>query len=363
MIGSQSRRAKTPSKIFSASTKKSWRHLMLRLKSSRHIDSKDQLTNWPRFFGWTIFSSKVTATNPTRPKTHCVGREFSATGCKGTKKKHGLSSEWNEKTSQLRSLYSQTCFTYVLEHISESLEIFKLNLTNFEKSGPNFQPGPMFQEFSISRPPSFADDGNPHPPPWPHHPTKHSTFFCLASFSKNGNFFWGRISSSSFTIVFWTGSMQTKFWLAGFLGWLFGTAKFLAWQTILSSKVIPAHWSKTRKTHQGFASEGRWCLWIYQDDFCFYVFQQPYLLRTASLQPICLPHQGSYDVTGLLFLRDPGGQLGAKLVLSKTNLAALPLIFVQNLRTKRMFVSSLMSHEFSKLAAQKKAPGVSEGAE
>lgn len=148
MIGSQRRRAKTPTQKSVLLQPNRPEDIWCFIWNLRGILN----TNWPRFFGWPIFSSKVTATNPTRPETHCVGREFSATGFKGTKKKHGLSSEWNEKTSQLRSLYSQTCFTYFLGGgISESLEIFKLNFTNFKKLGKTnlvqcsmgFFPGPF----------------------------------------------------------------------------------------------------------------------------------------------------------------------------------------------------------------------------
>lgn len=103
-------------------------------------------------------------------------------------------------------------------------------------------------------------------------------------------------------------------------------------------------------------SEGRRCLWIY-------VFSAaiPASNGFTSTDLLATARKPSYDVTGLLFLRDPWRPPRGQLVLPKTNLGSLPLIFAQNLRTKYMFhLWCLMS--LANLAAQKKVPGVSEGA-
>lgn len=72
--------------LFSASTKTSWRHLMLEIFKASLFQRSTQIGR--DFLDGPFSRQRVTATNPTR----CVGREFSATGWKGTKKKHGLSS-------------------------------------------------------------------------------------------------------------------------------------------------------------------------------------------------------------------------------------------------------------------------------
>lgn len=111
-------------------------------------------------------------------------------------------------------------------------------------------PWVFSQDLSLSRPrlePRHLP-GTFHLEVFLHHPTEPSTL-------QRTEFFSGE-DLVKFHHIF-GGGRQTKFFLAGFFRPAFWDSTFLAWQKILSPKVIPAHSLKTRKTHQGFVSEGR----------------------------------------------------------------------------------------------------------
>ena len=195
-----------------SSTKTSWRHLMLEIFKASLFQRSTQI-------GRDFLDGPFSHRNESHTaKTHCVGREFSATDFKGTKKEHELSSEWKDKTSQLRSpltnlfhlFFGRVAFQKVWKYSSLTLPTSK----SWRKSTWSNVPWVFSQDFSLFRPrlePRHLP-GTFHLGVFYTTQPNHSPF-------KELNFLGGRIWSS-FTIFL--GGRQTKFLSAGFLGGLFG---------------------------------------------------------------------------------------------------------------------------------------------
>ena len=254
--------------------------------------------------------------------------------------------------------HSQTCFTYVLEHTSESLEIFKLNLTWLQKVGEN-QPGSMFHGFFPRTFPFLGPDWN--------HATSLEPFIWKFFYTTQPNqpstlqrteFFSGE-DLVKFHHIF-LGGRQTKFFLAGFLGGLFGTAHFWHSNRFLAQKsYLHTDWRHGRHTKALCQKEDDaygsirmiFAFMFFGSHTCFerlHFNRSAGRIKEAMTWPVCL--------SGTLAAN--WGPTGA----TKDKLGVVAVIFCTNLRAKHMFhLWCLMS--LTKLAAQKKAPGVSEGAE
>ena len=210
------------------------------------------------------------------------------------------------------------------------------------------------QDFSLSRPrlePRHLP-GTFHLGVFLHHPTEPSTlqrteFFRGEDLVKFHHIFWGEANQIFLGRVFWPAFWTANFWHGN---------RFLAQKSYLHIAWRHGRHTKALCQNEDDAYGSIRMIFAFMFFGSHTCFERLHFNRSAchitesTTWPVCC------------FWGTPGGHLGAKLVLPKTNLGSLPLFFAQNLRTKHMFhLWCLMS--LTKLAAQKSVPGVSEGAE